>query len=835
MRPGWAAAIVAVLLYVLTWLSLQALNPQAERFDRAFTELNRFGMIENALYRHVFTARVGVLRNYDPLVDDINALHDSLQKLQETQSTDAAAAAIVNRLVASVESQEELVEHFKTQNALLQNSLAFFGRFGGQPHTSELDPAISSAVAAVLRLALDTSPPTVSNVRDRLDELERQAREADLSDSTDALLAHGRLLNRLLPSVDNILKSLHGLSQTWQQDQLRATLLNQQTASRASARRYRVLLYVTSLVIVAFLVYLGLLLKSHARALRRRAEFEHIIARISMRFINAAPQELGGEIDGALADMCGFIGPDRAYFVMTSPTPRVRVWQRPGIEFPPDWPARAPELAMQLGVDTNGTVQIPRVGRMPMGEAKTLCMSLGLGGWACATREADDGITAALGFDAVGRPCQAKQGELPLLRMALDSIVLAVERQSMEQERSRLEVRLQQAQRMEQIGFFTSGIAHNFNNILGGILGHSEVIEEHVGSDAKLVRNLGAIRRNAERARDLIDQILLFGRARNAGSKALSIGALVAESALLLEVSLPDDIDLVIRQPSTAAIVAGEHVTLQQVILNLCRNAANAMPDGGRIEIATELHEVTTQRTFSQESVPPGPYVCIAITDTGHGIESHLLERIFEPFFTTRPSGNGLGLATVREIVREHGGGLNVQSTAGEGTRFEIWLPRVSAAAPASTRHIGLPKGNGETVLLVAHSNPSVLRDEELLAALGYEPVGFSSPEAALAAARVRADCFDMIVVGHCDSGSASLQTAAALHDALPRVPIVLATKAAIEIGADTLVAAGIFDVVRWPLVAEEIAITLASGSERNNVGPPAAERYLTPRRSPLH
>lgn len=835
MRPGWAAAIIAVLVYVLTWLSLQALNPQAERFDQAFTELNRFGMIENALYRHVFTARVGVLRNYDPLVDDMNALHDSLQKLQETQSTDAAAAAVVSRLVISVENQEELVEHFKTQNALLQNSLAFFGRFGGQPHTSELDPAISNAVAAVLRLALDTSPPTVGNVRDRLDELEQQAREAGLSDSVDALLAHGRLLNGLLPSVDNILKSLHGLSQTWQQDQLRATLLNQQTASRASARQYRVLLYITSLVIVAFLVYLGLLLKSHARALRRRAEFEHIIARISMRFINAAPQELGGEIDGALADMCDFIGPDRAYFVMTGPVPRVRVWQRPGIEFPPDWPARAPELAMQLGTETDGTVQIPRVERMPVGAAKTLCMSLGLGGWACATRGADDGITAALGFDAVGRPCRAKQRELPLMRMALDSIVLAVERQSMEQERSRLEMRLQQAQRMEQIGFFTSGIAHNFNNILGGILGHSEVIEEHVGSDAKLVRNLGAIRRNAERARDLIDQILLFGRARNAGSKALSIGALVAEAAALLGVSLPDDIDLVIRQPSTAAIVAGEHVTLQQVILNLCRNAANAMPDGGRIEIATELHEVTIQRTFSQDSVTPGHYVCIAITDTGHGIDSHLLERIFEPFFTTRPSGNGLGLATVREIVREHGGALNVQSTVGEGTRFEIWLPRASAAELASARHIGLPKGDGETVLLVAHSNPCVLRDEELLAALGYEPVGFSSPEAALAAARLRADRFDMIVVGHCGSGPASLQTAAALHDALPRVPIVLATKAAIEIGADTLVAAGIFDVVRWPLVAEEIAITLANGSERNNVGPPAAERYPTPRRSPLH
>lgn len=835
MRPAWAAAIVVVLVGVLTWLSLRALNPQAERFDQAFTELNRFGMIENALYRHVFTARAGVLRNYDPLVDDINELHDSLQTLKDTQATDAAATAILDRLAASVGRQEELVEHFKTQNALLQNSLAFFGRFGGQHQVSELDPAISDAAAAILHLALDTSPSTVRDVKDRLDALERQAREVNQSDSVEALLAHGRLLNRLLPSVDNILKTLHGLSQTWQQDQLRATLLSHQLASRASARQYRVLLYITSLLIVAFLVYLGVLLRSHATALRRRAEFEHIIARISLRFINAAPQDLGNEIDRALAEMCAVIKPDRAYFVMTSPTPRVRVWQKPGIEFPSDWPARAPELAAQLGTAPDGTVQIPRVARMPVGEAKTLCLNLGLGGWACATQVTENGITAALGFDAVGRPCEGKAGELALLRMALDSIIRAVERHTMEQERSRLEARLQQAQRMEQIGFFTSGIAHNFNNILGGILGHSEIIEEHVGLDAKLIRNLGAIRRNAERARDLIDQILVFGRARNAGRRPLSIGALVAESASLLEVSLPDGIDLVIRQPPTAAIVAGQHVSLQQVILNLCRNAANAMPQGGRIEIATELHELAARRAFSHGSVEPGHHVCVAITDTGHGIDPNLLERIFEPFFTTRPAGNGLGLATVREIVSEHGGALNVESTVGEGTRFEIWLPRAPASEPASTRHVGLPTGDGETVLLVARSNPCVLRDEELLAALGYEPVGFSNPEAALAAARTRPDRFDVVVVGHCGSASASLQTAAALHDALPRVPIVLATKAAIEIGADTLVAAGIFDVVHWPLAAEEIAITLAHGSERNRVGPVGAERRAAPSRSSLH
>jgi len=839
MKAAPAAAIVAILVALLTWFSVHASNWEAETFDQAFAEVSRFEMIENALYRHVFTARAGMLRNYDPLVEDINNLRDSSRRLREMSAANTEALAACDRIATMVERQEELVERFKTENALLHNSLSFFGRFGVHPPSLELDSSISAAAAAILHLALDTSPSSVNDVKDRLDELEQRARQANLADSVEALLAHGRLLNQLLPSVDNTLKALHRLSQRQEQDRLRATIMGRQLASRATARWYRGMLYGTSLLLVAFLVNLGLRLRANAKALKRRAAFEHVIAGISMRFITADPRTLGAEIDRALADMCALVGPDRAYFVMSGPTPRIHTWQRPGMAAPAGWPERAPELAAHIGSGRDVVVHIPRVQRMPTGDHKRALLDVGLGGWACVSRVEENGVRVALGFDSVGRPCQVSEdGELSLLSMALDAIIQAVTRHAMEEERARLEARLQQAQRMEQIGFFTSGIAHNFNNILGGILGHSEVIEEHVGADAKLVRNLGAIRRSAERARDLVDQILVFGRRRNAGRKPLSVGALVAEAASLLDVSLPASIELVIRQPPTAAIVAGDHTKLQQVLLNLCRNAANAVHDRGRIEVATELHEVDKPRALSHDEIDPGQYVCISVTDTGLGMDETMLSRIFEPFFTTRPAGNGLGLATVREIVREHGGALNVQSKPGEGSRFEIWLPRVSATLPASSDpgQTGRPKGNGETVMLAAQGNDNVLRNEEVLAALGYEPVGFSTAESALAAARTSPNRFDIVVVGHSGSATASLKLAATLHGLLPRVPIVLATKAALEIGADRLVNAGIVDVVRWPLLADEIALALAHGAMLGrNTNIAAASPYRAPPAASLH
>jgi signal transduction histidine kinase len=811
MKAAKATAICVALILLLTWLSLRAFDPQAELFDRALVELDRFATIENALYRDVFTARAGTLRNYDPLVREINTLRNSLDRLRTTSEIDPETKVAVDRLAAAVDRQEELVDFFKTNNALLHNSLAFFGRFRVPSVSPDFDLAISAASAAILHLTLDTSSDAVQDVQDRLDELDQQASRMGLGASIEALLAHGRLLRDLLPSVDATLKAMRALPQEQEQEALRGMIVKRQLASRREARWYRALLYATSLIMVAFLAHLAIRLRSRANALQRLAAFEHVISGISMRFINARPQDIDSEINRAVTDLAACIGSDRAYFVMSGPEPRLHLWHRPALPPPLGWPTGAIDLAMQMGTGADGIVHVPRVSRLPIGENKSRCLELGLEGWVCATNNSKCGCWVALGFDAVGRPCRVRtRGELALVRMALDTIVQAVERRAIETERARLEARLRQARRMEKIGTFTSGIAHNFNNILGGILGHSEVMNEHAGADTRYAHNLAAIRRSAERARDLVDQMLAFGRRRDARRKPLSVGALIAETTSLLGVSLPKQIDLIIRQLPVAIIVSGENAQLQQVILNLCNNAAHAMQDGGRIEIATALHEVFEPLALSHDEIRPGHYVCISVSDTGQGMDEATLGRIFEPFFTTRSSGNGLGLATALEIAHEHGGTVNVHSKLNEGSRFEIWLPRATAAPTSEPGNAAFPSGKGETVMLVAHDTERVLRDEEMLAALGYEPVGFTNADAALAACRANPNRFDMAVVDHFGLAARSLELAAALHASAPRLSIVLASKATIEVGADTLARAGISDVVRWPIVAEEIAMALA-------------------------
>ncbi len=833
MRVTPSAAIVPILVLLLTWLSLRAINPDAEMFDRALAEIDRFATIENALYHDVFAARAGSLRNYDPLVREIDALYVSLDRLRETAASDAETVAAVDRLAASVGRQEELVERFKSDNALLHNSLAFFGRFSVRLASSDLGPAISAAAAAMLHLTLDTSAAAAEEVQDRLDQLAKQSPPSDDGDSVGALLAHGRLLHDLLPAVDSTLKAMRAVPRKPDQDGLRAMVLARQGASRMTAREFRRLLYGTSLLLVGFLVYLGLQLRARAYALQRRAAFEHAVAGISMRFINSQPQNIDAAIERALADMVGCIGSDRAYFVLSGPAPRLHLWCKAGMNPPPNWPERAPELAARFGPAADGSVHIPRVNRMPPGNIRDACMAAGLGGWACVIDVGDEGTRAALGFDAVGRHCRiTAQGELSLLRMALDTIVNAVERHSMEKERSRLEARLRQARRMETVGTLTSGIAHNFNNILGGILGHSEVLEGQLGANARSLGHLDAIRRGSERARDLVDEILNFGRRRDSRRKPLSARALIAEAQSLLKVSLPPEIDLVIQLPPETAVVSGEPAQMQQVILNLCNNAAQAMENGGRVEVETDVHEVAGGRSLSHGELEPGRYVRIAVTDSGRGMDGATLARIFEPFFTTRCAGNGLGLATVREIVQEHGGAMNVRSTPGAGSRFEVWIPSVTTAGPPQeVEALVSPRGRGETILLVANDSIRLLRDEEMLAALGYEPVGFSGADAALAACRAAPRRFDALVVGHLGSATSSLELAAALHAAAPHAPIVLATKSAEEIGADRLVDAGIADVVHWPLVAVEIAAALNHRSAPKRLqakAPPTRQRDAT-------
>jgi CheY-like chemotaxis protein len=232
----------------------------------------------------------------------------------------------------------------------------------------------------------------------------------------------------------------------------------------------------------------------------------------------------------------------------------------------------------------------------------------------------------------------------------------------------------------------------------------------------------------------------------------------------------------------------------------------------GRLEVEAEPHQISQALSLSHGDVKPGRYVCIAVEDAGRGMDKETRARIFEPFFTTS-AGTGLGLATVLEIVREHGGAINVRSEPGVGSRFEAWLPCIAAvAADHGKDPSALPLGQGETLLLIDHDRARLSRDEEILAALGYEPIGFTQPAEALTACRKAPERFDALVVGHFGPARSVLDLVADLHAAAPQVPIVIATTSADEVDADALLAVGGFEVVHRPLVSTEIAAALERG-----------------------
>jgi signal transduction histidine kinase len=809
-----ASVTITVLsgLLLLTWLLLNGLNLNSARHDRELQTLDEFSRLERAMHREVLTARAGLSKNYDALARTTDAYAQSLDRLREAAGSDSEVRAAIEVLAIRARRQQDLIEKFKSRNALLRNSFAYFGIFSARLAASDNRAVVAAATtlsAAMLHLTLDTSPAAAHEVKDRLEQLANLQSLPDDANSIQAALAHGGILHDLLPSTDAVLKALIAESSIPAQDVVHSLIMKRQLAARAKARQYRILLYAASLMLLAALVYLGLQLRARAIALRRRAAFEHVIAGISTRFINSQHYEIAEHVASALEKLAGCVGADRAYFVLAGESKQIYRWSRQGAEFPPGWPERAMHLASRF--ERGGIIHVPRVRPTHPDDAMTLLLDAGVQGWLCIPGTCRREAPAILGFDALRAGALIPSTEVTLFRMAFDAISQAVGRVVLEREKERLEANLQQARRMETIGTFSSGIAHNFNNIVGAILGHTEMADALVRSGAQPAANLTEIRRAGERARELVDQILTFGRRGEGRRERVDVSALVAETNRLLAASLPSHVGISVGETSEAAVVSGEPAQLQQVILNVCNNAAQAMDMPGVIEIRIEVREVTELLRVGRIDIGPGRFVIISISDPGRGMDEATLGRIFEPFFTTRPDGNGLGLATVREIVEEHDGTVAVQSTPKVGTRFDIWLPSVLSDEPISVQHFPgvVGRGAGETVLVLGTERERLLRYEEILAALGYEPVGFTEVADAARAYAVQAR-FDAALVSHQRGADSALDFATALHDIAPDLPIILVTPSARDLDAPRLAASGISEVVHHPLTSAELAGALS-------------------------
>jgi PAS domain S-box-containing protein len=271
-------------------------------------------------------------------------------------------------------------------------------------------------------------------------------------------------------------------------------------------------------------------------------------------------------------------------------------------------------------------------------------------------------------------------------------------------EKKKLEKEFYRAQRIESIGVIAGGIAHDLNNSLSPVLMGLQLLRRQQADD-ETQRMLSVMEGNTHRAADMVKQVLLFSRGRDGEKVALFPGALLREMERIVRHTFPKSINVATLAPADLWSVMGDATQLHQILLNLCVNARDAMPDGGQLTLAADNVELTADEATQIPNATPGRFVMLLVSDTGCGIRAEILPQIFEPFFTTKPvgQGTGLGLSTTARIVIQHGGFVNVKSELNRGTSFEIYVPALAAASPEkqSVSAHALPMGNGELILVV--------------------------------------------------------------------------------------------------------------------------------------
>ena len=269
------------------------------------------------------------------------------------------------------------------------------------------------------------------------------------------------------------------------------------------------------------------------------------------------------------------------------------------------------------------------------------------------------------------------------------------------QEQARLlDQRLREAERLAALGTLASGVAHDFNNILGAILGYGNMVYRATAEGSASRRHAATVLTAAQRAKALVDQVLDYGRSQRGLRGPVDIAAMVGETLDLLRASLPRGIQVEVRGAAEPLVVQCNPTHVHQIVMNLCTNAIHAMREGGTLRVGSRRHDTPTPRALSQGTLPAGSYVELSISDTGSGMTPELLKRVFEPFFTTKcpGTGTGLGLALVQSIVSELGGAVDLTSAPGQGTAFRIYLPR-DAVAEAATPSFGQASGQPVTAL----------------------------------------------------------------------------------------------------------------------------------------
>ena len=415
---------------------------------------------------------------------------------------------------------------------------------------------------------------------------------------------------------------------------------------------------------------------------------------------------------------------------------------------------------------------------------------------------------------------EVRQPDMPFLQAfpVLGSLIgQFAQRRQTEQQRRALQAQLYQSQKLQALGTLAGGIAHEFNNMIAAIIGNASLAIQDVGHNPAARESLDQITAAAERARALTRRILLFGRAQPDTRKTTALAPVIEDVMRLLRATLPARITLSLAQSVDIPAVRADATQLHQLVVNLCTNAAHAIGnEPGSIELSLTVAAPGPNAFPAPGGVARGgEFVCLAVTDTGSGIEPHVRDRIFEPFFTTKRAGEGagLGLSVVHSIVQGHEGAIEVESEQGQGltghgTTFRVYLPADSGArAPTAPVPSAPAEGRSGSYIIYVDDDPTIVSAmERMLSRRGYRVSGFTSPRKALDHLRDATETPTLLVSDYNMAEMSGLDVARHAAEMCAGMPVIIVSGYIDEDVERTGRALGVREFVHKPDLAEMCA-----------------------------
>jgi PAS domain S-box-containing protein len=380
-------------------------------------------------------------------------------------------------------------------------------------------------------------------------------------------------------------------------------------------------------------------------------------------------------------------------------------------------------------------------------------------------------------------------------------------------ERKILEDRLRHAQKMESIGTLAGGIAHEFNNILGVIIGYTELSLIDISEDNPAHEYLKEVQSASLRAKDVVHQMLSFSRKNSGESKVMNITPVIRDTIKLMRASIPSNIKILRNLPDKSHAIMADSAQIKELLINLCTNAAYAMKEkGGELEIKMEYTVLNQSSASLYEDIIPGNYVKLTVRDTGHGIEPNVINRIFDPYFTTRTlsEAHGMGLSVVYGIVKAHEGAIRVESEIDKGTVVMVLFPCSDIAEEVwETQEIETQSMGNESVLFVDDEVQIVKLNRNILEGLGYTVTATTSSLEALKKFRADPQSFDIVITDMTMPDMTGDRLAKEIKNIRPNIPVIICTGYSEKMSEKEAKEHGINKYLMKPIIKASLAKTL--------------------------